>query len=82
MGKERIQSESFVLIDDFRSEEQMDTLVRTVHVFSIDIGMEFGMNKCGILTMKRRKVVRCEGIKLPNSEVMKEVKKEGCIYWS
>ena len=60
----------------------MDALVRTVHVFSTDTGMEFGMNKCGILTMKRRKVVRCEGIKLPNNEVMKEVKKEGCIYWS
>ena len=45
MGKERIQSESFVLIDGFKSEELMDTLVRTVHVFSTDIGMEFGMNK-------------------------------------
>ena len=38
--------------------------------------MEFGMKKCGILTMKKEKVVRCEGIKLLNSEVMKEVKKE------
>ena len=26
--------------------------------------------------MKRRKEVRCEGIKLPNSEVMKEVEKK------
>ena len=39
----------------------MDTLVRTA-VFSIDIGMKFGMKKCGILTMKRGEVVRCEGI--------------------
>ena len=63
-----------------KSEEQMDTLVKTVHVFSTDIGMEFGTKKCGILTMKRGKVVRCEGIKLPNCEVMKEVEKEGYTY--
>ena len=63
-----------------KSEKQMDTLVRTVHVFSTDIGIEFGMKKCGILTMKRRKVVRCEGKKLPNFEVMKEVEKEGYTY--
>ena len=30
--------------------------------------------------MKRGKVVRCEGIKLPNNEVMKEVEKEGYTY--
>ena len=33
------------------------------------------MKKCGILTMKKGKVVRCEGKKLPDSEVMKEVEK-------
>ena len=39
----------------------MDALLRTVHVFSNDNGMEFGKKKCGIPTMKRPKVVRCEG---------------------
>ena len=58
----------------------MDTLVRTVYAFSTDIGTEFGMKKCGILTMKRRKVVRCGGRKLPNREVIKEVKKERYTY--
>ena len=63
-----------------KSEEQMDTLVRTVYVFSTYIGMEFGIKKYEILTMKRGKVVRCDGIKLPNSEVMKKVEKEGYTY--
>ena len=63
-----------------KSEEQMNTLVRTVHVFSTDIGMDFRMKQCGILTMKRRNVVRWEGIKLPNYGVMKEVEKEGYTY--
>ena len=30
--------------------------------------------------MKRTKVIRCEGIKLPNCGVVKEVKKEGYTY--
>ena len=54
--------------------------MKTVHVFSTDIGMEFGMKKCGTLTINRGKVVRCEGIKLPNSNIMKEVEKEGYTY--
>ena len=44
MGKERIQAESFVAHDLRvfpKSEEQMDTLVRTVHIFSTNIGIEF-----------------------------------------
>ena len=32
--------------------------------------------------MKRGKVVRCQGIKLLNSEVMKEAEKEGYTYLS
>ena len=38
------------------------------------------MKKCGTLTINRGKVVRCEGIKLPNSDVMKEIEKEGYTY--
>ena len=42
--------------------------------------MEFGLKKCGILVMKRGKVIRCEGKTLPNGEIMKEVEKEGYAY--
>ena len=38
-----------------------------------DIGIEFVMKKCGILTMKRGKIVRYGGIRLQYNEVMKEV---------
>ena len=63
-----------------KGEEQTETLVRTVQVFSTNIGMEFGLKNCAIIAMKRRKVVRCEGITLPNGEVMKEVEKEEYTY--
>ena len=38
------------------SEEQANTLVRTVHVFSTDIGRKFRIKKCRILTMKKGKI--------------------------
>ena len=60
----------------------MNTLVRTVHAFSADSWMEFGMKKCGVLTMKRGKVVRCGGIKVPNYEVMKESKRKDTHIWA
>ena len=63
-----------------KSEEQATTLVRTVIVFNTDIGMEFGIKKCGILTMKRGKIVKGGGIKLPDGEVMKQVGQKGYTY--
>ena len=63
-----------------KSEEQTNTLVRTVYVFSTDIGMKFGIKKCEILTVKRGKIVKSEGIKLPDGQVMKQVGEEGCTY--
>ena len=51
--------------------------MRTVYVFSTDIGMEFGIKICGILTMKRGKIVKSEGIKLPDGEMMKQVGQGG-----
>ena len=52
-----------------KSEEQTNAFVRTVHVFS----MEFGIKKCGIFTMKKGKIVKKKGIKLPDRDVMKQV---------
>ena len=83
-GKKEYKLNHLLFIGDLKlfskNEEQMDTVVRTAYVFRTDIGMEFGIKKCKLLTMKRGKVVRCEGIKLPNSEVMKEVKKKRYMY--
>ena len=53
-----------------RSEKGLD-LVQTVHVFSEDIGMEFGIEKCAMLVMEKRKIVKSVGIELPDSKVIK-----------
>ena len=42
--------------------------------------MQFGLRNCGALTMQRGKIARCEGIELPDGEVLKEVEPEGYTY--
>ena len=54
-----------------RSEKGLDSLVQTVHVFSEDIGMEFGIEKCSVLVMKKGKIVKLVGIELPDGKVIK-----------
>ena len=54
--------------------------MKNIHVFSTDIEMEFGMKNYGILTMKRGKVVRSQGIKFRNNEEMKDFETEGYTY--
>ena len=83
MGKKEYKLNHLLYMDDLKlyakSEEQTNTLVRTVYAFSNNIGMEFGIKKCGILTTKRGKIVKSEGIKLPD-EVMNQVRQEGYTY--
>ena len=83
-GKKEYKLNHLLFMDDLKlfgkNEEQIDSLVNTVHIFSTDIGMEFGLRKCGVVTLKRGKLARCEGIQLPDGEVMKEVEQEGYTY--
>ena len=57
-GMKKYKLNYLLFMDDLKlfskSGEQMETLVRTVHIFSNGIGMEFGMKTCGILTTKER----------------------------
>ena len=36
-----------------KSDGQIDSLVQTVFAFSEDIGMEFGLMKCGVVILKK-----------------------------
>ena len=83
-GKKEYKLNHLLFMDDLKlyakSEEQANTLVRTVYVFSTNIAMKFGIKKCGILTMKRGKIVKSERIKLADGEVMKQVGQERYTY--
>ncbi|CAB4009493.1 Hypothetical predicted protein [Paramuricea clavata] len=83
-GKE-LKINHLLFMDDLKlfgkNKEQIDSLVKTVHIVSKDIGMEFGIKKCGImLVMKRGKIVECNGIQLPDEETIKSVEEDGYKY--
>ena len=45
-----------------KSERYLDSFVQTVHVFSSDLGMEYGVKKCTMVVIRREKLVKSEGI--------------------
>ena len=61
-------------IDDLKlfakNESQIDSLVNTVGISSEDTKIEFGLPKCGVLIMKKGKVVKSEGISMPDGKMM------------
>ena len=63
-----------------RNEKQIDTLINTVRIFSSDIGMQFGIDKCAVLVMKRGKLVLCDGIEMPDGNSIREVEESGYKY--
>ena len=61
------------------SEKGLGSLVQTVRVFSEDIGMEFGIDKCAMLVMEKGKNGKSVGIELPNGKIIKSLQ-EGESY--
>ena len=48
-------------------------------IFSDDIEIEYGIDKCVILVLNRRKIKNLDGMSLPDGRVMKELN-EGVGY--
>ena len=63
-----------------KSKNQIDSLVQTVHIFSEDIGMQFGIKKCRVLIMERGKVIRADNIRLSDGQDMKDIDEAGYTY--
>ena len=61
-------------------ECEVNGLVSTVQILSNDIRMEFGIKKCGVLLLKRGKVVSSEGVEMPDGEIIKEDVENGYQY--
>ena len=51
-----------------KKEKALETLIRTVRIYSQDIGMEFGIEKCAMLVMKSGKRHLTDGMELPNQD--------------
>ena len=83
-GNKGFKLNHLLLKDDLKlftkSKNQIDSLVQTVHIFSEDIGMQFGIKKCGVLIMERGKVIREDGIRLSDRQLMKDIGETGYTY--
>ena len=51
--------------------KELETLIHTVRIYSRDIGMKFGIEKCAVLVMKSGKRQLTDGMELPNKDKIK-----------
>ena len=59
-----------------KNEKELETLIQAVRIYSQDIGMEFGIEKCAMLVMKSGKRHMTDGIELPNQDRMRTLEKK------
>ena len=59
-----------IYMDDIKlfaqNEKELEILIRAGRIYSQDIGIEFGMDKCTMQIMKSGKRHMMEGMELPN----------------
>ena len=51
-----------------KNEKELETLIQVVRIYSLDIRMEFGIEKCAMLIVKNCKWQIRKGIELANQE--------------
>ena len=56
-----------------KSGRKLDSLIQIVRIFSDNVEMVFGLEKCAVLVLKRGKMIRTEGIELPDRKCIREV---------
>ena len=54
-----------------KNEKELETLIHAVRIYSRDVGMEFGIEKCAMLVMKSGKRHLTDGMELPNQDKIK-----------
>ena len=57
-----------------KNEKELETLIHTVRIYSHDIGMEFGIEKCAMFVMKSGKQHMTDGIELPNQDKIRTLR--------
>ena len=72
LAKDMKPANHLLLMNDLKfygaSKDQLDSLVQVVRIFSQDIRMSFGLDKCEVLEMRRGRQVGSSGIDLPDDQ--------------
>ena len=83
-GNKAFKLNHLLLMDDLKlfakRQNQTESLVHVVHIFSGDIDMQFGVKKCGVLIMERGKVIRTDGIGEVDGQRMKDIDETGYTF--
>ena len=56
-----------------KNKKELEILIQALRIYSLDTGMEFGIEKCAMLIRKSRKQQIKEGIELPNKEYKRKL---------
>ena len=68
LGRSQEKINHLMYIDDIKlfakSKKELETLIHTVRIYSLDKGMEFGIEKCAMPVMKRSKSYLMDGMEL------------------
>ena len=59
-----------------KNEKEIETLTLAVRIYTQDIGMEFGLEKCALFIMKSGKQYRTEWIELPNQDKIRMLREK------
>ena len=51
------------------NEQDIDLLIHLIRIYSEDIGMSFGLEKCGWMIARRETVIKTDGLELPAGHV-------------
>ena len=60
-----------------KSQNETESLIHTVRIFSNGIGMEFGLDKCATIKMKRGKLVEMDRVILAEGNEMSALEEDG-----
>ena len=80
LGKDRSKINYLLFMDDLKlyakNAKKLDSLVQKVKIYSEDMSMKFGIQKCAVVEMKRGKMLQREGIELFDEETIKSLEED------
>ena len=84
LAKDMTPINHLLFMDDLKlygaNKDQLNSLIQVVRIFSQDIKMSFGLEKCAVLEMRRGRQVDSSGINLPDDQHIGEIGEEGYKY--